>query len=509
MNGTVESRAAAVSAVTAVSTVLSIIFQLVSVPLCLHFWGRSLYGEWLSVFAAAMIFRTVDGGFINYVGNKLNLLYHNDVVALRRTLASSIIGVTILGIAQISVAVTAIRLGGCNWLFGDSGARALSTAPAAMLILVCTWVFSGSFIGIVHRLLIPTGLMYQSAWWSMAYQASVFVGIILAASMRLGLVGASAVMAFVQAGVYISSAFYIRFRLPAFLPWLKSPNWRIGIRDLAGSLIFMVSGVLQQIATSGMALFVTGIFGAASLPTFTTVRTVANLWTNVTNTLSSPLLPDIIRYHTTGQARKLLTLVDAHIWLLSSIVNIGIVATYPLLVVAYRYWTRGQIALDIPLTAALLASVVFSNSVALINVYLAGANDARSVLSLSAVRAAVSLGVAGISSSLGIVSAGIGVAAAEFACMVIAALILFPSLSRRIDARQLTLRSPWPVASMVAAVAFLVVLGFTGKVGRVAFGVTVVVMVCCSAMGWRMLDHEVRARLRSLVKRLVTTRSGA
>ena len=73
-----EHRAMRVSLVTGASTVLSIVFQLLSVPICLHFWGSENYGAWLAIFAASMMLRTVDGGFITYVGNRLNLLYHQN-----------------------------------------------------------------------------------------------------------------------------------------------------------------------------------------------------------------------------------------------------------------------------------------------------------------------------------------------------------------------------------------------------------------------------------------------
>lgn len=505
--GSVESRAAAVGAVTGATTVLSIVFQLISVPVCLYFWGETLYGEWLAVFAAATMLRTVDGGFVTYVGNRLNLEFHGDPGELRRTLASSIFGVLLLGLVQIGLALAAIFFGGLEWLFGASGVEAIDAAPVAIVILVVTWVLSGSYIGILHRLLIPTGFMYESAWWSMGYQSSVFVGIIGAAALRLDLIGTSLLLAGIQAVVYVSSAIYIRFKLPEFAPWIRNPEWKIGLRDLVGSTIFTFSGALQQIATNGMMLFVAGTFGAASVPVFTTIRTLANLWTNVTNTLSSPLLPDVIRYHATGQREKLVALLDAHAWLLTGVVNFGAVATYPVLVFMYGYWTGGQLVFDPTLAAALLAAVMFTNAVGLTNVYLVGANDTLTILTTAVVRAVVSIGVATATMKLGLLSAGLGIASAEAACMLLMLFVLTPRLLRRSGDGKGGVRFRWAMLSTLAATVFFAAVGWRGHATTLDVSVTLLLVLVFAVLGWRGLGRDVKARLVILAARILRIRS--
>src|SRR5260370_40715769 len=81
-DGPIEHRAAKVSLVNGLSTILTIGFQLVSVPICLHYWGKESYGSWLALFSAFMLLRSLDGGFTVFVGNKLNYLYHQNTAAL-------------------------------------------------------------------------------------------------------------------------------------------------------------------------------------------------------------------------------------------------------------------------------------------------------------------------------------------------------------------------------------------------------------------------------------------
>ena len=44
----IEHRATKVSMVTGLSTLLSVAFQLISVPICLKYWGAENYGKWLA-----------------------------------------------------------------------------------------------------------------------------------------------------------------------------------------------------------------------------------------------------------------------------------------------------------------------------------------------------------------------------------------------------------------------------------------------------------------------------
>ena len=92
-----EHRAARVAMVTGLSTIVNIVLQIIAVPILLEYWGKEIYGIWLAIYAAFLLLKSPHEGFVNYVGNKLNLLYHQNKIALRETLASAIVGIVILG----------------------------------------------------------------------------------------------------------------------------------------------------------------------------------------------------------------------------------------------------------------------------------------------------------------------------------------------------------------------------------------------------------------------------
>jgi hypothetical protein len=104
----IEHRAAKVSLVNGLSMILGVGSQLVSVPVCLHYWGKEAYGSWLALFSAFMLLRGLDGGYTAFVGNKLNYLYHQNTAALREHLSSAVFGIVIISFLQLALAAGAL-----------------------------------------------------------------------------------------------------------------------------------------------------------------------------------------------------------------------------------------------------------------------------------------------------------------------------------------------------------------------------------------------------------------
>lgn len=411
----IEYRAVRVSMVTGLSTVLSVTFQLVSVPVCLHYWGQTTYGHWLALFAAFQLIRSLDAGYIGYVGNQLNLLYHRDVPALRKHLASAIFGIAVLATLQLFLGAGALysdRLAGLLGLeiLANGGAQ----GQLGLAILLLSWILTGSYIGIVHRLLIPAGLMAQAAWWSVVYQIANFTAIMVAAFFAMNLLQTSLLFALSQAAIYLLSAIYVKTKIPEFFPWWRGARLHLGLADLIRSTLLTASNLIQQVSLNGVVVLISVLAGPAAVPVFTTVRTLANLWTNVTTVLTTPLLPDVVRFHARGETHKLAATMEAHWVLVGSAVNMGVLLSYPLLPWLYAYWTTKVVILDNPLLCLLLASVVVANTSALMTLHLNGINSLRLVLVASVLRAGFSLGMGSLCyAQMGLAAFGLGILAGE------------------------------------------------------------------------------------------------
>ena len=379
-DSTIEHRAAKVSLANGISTILAVGFQLVSVPVCLHYWGKADYGSWLALLSAFMLLRGLDGGYTTYVGNKLNYLYHQNTVALREHLSSAVYGILVVSLLQLAIAAGTLIVEPLSAMLGMPADHTNSLqSKLGLLSLTASWVLTGSYVGIVHRLQIPAGLMYQAAWWAMAFQICQFAAIMASAMLRLNMLETSLLFAFVQVIIYLASAMYVRHRLPRFCPWLKGANARIGLADLGHSLFLTTSNLIQQSAVNGSVLLVSAMAGSVAVPMFTTVRTLANLWNSVTTILSSPLLPDVVRIHARGEVKKLVAINQVYWVLVGSAVNLGAILSYPLIPFLYGVWTSRAVPLDNSLLCFLLGSVVMANAGALMALHLNGINSLRIV----------------------------------------------------------------------------------------------------------------------------------
>lgn len=502
MNGRrIEYRAAKVSVVTGLSTILAVAFQLISVPVCLKYWGKETYGSWLALFSAFMLLRSLDGGYTAYVGNKLNYLYHQNIDALREHLSSAVAGIVVIGSLQLILAAGTLILVPLAAMLGMPAGHADGLlTKLGLLLLVISWVLTGSYLGIVHRLLIPAGLMYQAAWWGMGFQVSQFGAIIVAAIFRLNMLQTSFLFALSQLTVYVTSALYVRVKLPGFWPWWHGASVYTGLSDLGQSFMLTVSNVIQQCATNGVVLVVSALGGPVVVPVFTTVRTLTNLWTSVTTVLTAPLLADVVRFHAKGQPHKLMAMNEAFWVLIGSLINWGALLSYPLIPFLYGRWTGHAVPFNRLLICLMLGSVVVSSAGALMALHLNGINSLRIVLGTSVARAVLGLGGGALGfRQLGLGSFGLGILAGE-----LAATLMTGHYFVRHELIEKGLKMRWATLGPVllgigSALLFFVGAGFgwwsTGWIWLAALaGVAV-----ASVWGWQELDSDIQTRLTDLM----------
>lgn len=500
-----EHRAAKVSLVNGLSMLLGVASQLVSVPVCLHYWGKEAYGSWLALFSAFMLLRGLDGGYAAFVGNRLNYLYHQNAAAVREHLSSAVFGIVIIGCLQLALAAGTLFFNPLAVMLGMPPDHSVGLASKlGLLTLMMSWVLTGSYLGIVHRLLIPAGLMYQSAWWAMEFQICQFAAIMVAAVLRLNMLQTSLVFAISQLASYVASAMYVRYKLPAFSPWLKGAKRRVGVSDLGRSVFLTASNLIQQGTVNGSVLLVSVLAGTIAVPVFSTVRTLTNLWTAVTTILSMPLLPDVVRIHARGEVQKLVAFNQAYWVLVGSAVNLGAILSYPLIPFLYGQWTAHAVGLDKSLLCLLLGSVVVANSGALIALHLNGINSLRIVLSASVARAVLGLGGGALGfGRFGLASFGLGILAGEVVATLMTARYF---VKHEVSAKGA--RMPPSAFGPVSLSAGSVLLFFIGagfgwwSVGWVWL-LAVIGEICGSIWGWYALESGLQSRLKGIPFKLL------
>ncbi len=497
----VEHRALKVAAVSGLSSITSIGLQVATVPICLYYWGKEGYGVWLGVLAFFGLLQSTGTGFVNYIGNKINILYHRDSLALQKTLASSIAGVIVLGCVQIGIAVLVIEF---ELLPGLMGVNLTSLEDKhigqAVMILTASWVVGGLFWGIIHRLMIPARLMYQAGWWALANQIGLGIAVIAAAAFEASVVWASILFSSVQSIFALSAARYVHYKLPEYSPWWSGFDSKRGLRDLVHSIPLTISGIGQQATNSGVVVLLSGIAGAAAIPIFTTVRTLSNLWTTVAGVLTAPLLPDVVRFYALRQRRKIVATQEVHWTLVGSLINLSLIVAFPLIEPLFGLWTGHIVALDPVLLCSLLASVSVTTFGGVISTYLNGINHSKALLTASVARGVVTLFVAGwIIHQIGLGGLGVGVAAGELVAVVVGVWFVRRATYSRHMASRLIQKSAPPLVSVGAVLTYLTseAMGMQGAPVMQVLAVSVVLI--SGMLGWRDMDPTVKRRLVRLM----------
>jgi O-antigen/teichoic acid export membrane protein len=234
-----------------------------------------------------------------------------------------------------------------------------------------------------------------------------------------------------------------------------------------------------------------------AVPVFTTVRTLANLWTTVTNTLTAPLLPDMVRFHANKEPTKLRLTVEAHWVLVGNVVNASVLLAYPLLPWLYAHWTQG-LPLNRLLLALLLCATVLVNIGALISLYLNGINSLRVILGTAVLRCVVTLAVGAFwHGRLGVASFGLGILVSELIVLGVTFAVFRMHLRAHISAPQgfsitpAALGACSVISVLIADASAGIPLAWSLPVG--AAGV-----MTSAIWGWRRLPPEVRLRLAQL-----------
>jgi O-antigen/teichoic acid export membrane protein len=295
---------------------------------------------------------------------------------------------------------------------------------------------------------------------------------------------------------------YVARKLPQFYPWWRAPSWPHGLRDLYRSTALVGAGLLVQVGTSGVVMLVSAGLGAAVVPAFTTVRTVANVWTSLGTALVSPMLPEIVRYHALREGKKLVAAVEAYWLIANNFMNLSILVAFPFFAPLYHYWTGGRVALDPSLLCYLLLSVVAATPLALITNYLVGINDMRATAAIYAARGLVPI-VAGLAllPSFGMAGVGVAIVLGEFLGPICFGLPYFRKHLRKLG--EVPKIPAWlpTVTGSASVAAFLIARALDSRYADLAYGLAFAGAVASAIWSWTRVGADVRQRALRLLRR--------
>ena len=503
MKTTIHHRAFQNSYVGLISFLLSFVQTIISVPILLTHWGNQPYAVWLALFAGFSLIQTLDTGHINFVGNQINVLYHQDKEYLKKTLGSAFYIALTMGIIELIFVLFLVVFNQIQNFLGISvGALDILQIKIGLILLIFTWALFGSFGGILHRLLLPAGMLFQAQWWGILYRFLQFLAIILTVILGGNILAVCITYSFVQILIFSLTFLYIRKKLPEFYPWWRIREWKEGLQNFKKSLVLTTNGIAQQLGNNGLILFISNFLQTSLVPVFTTIRTLTNTALSITNVFISSLLPDIIRFHATGEEEKIIIAQNANWFITGVVVNSALLLILPFVENLYLFWTKGILHFNLALFLLLAASISFANFGAGLYQYLVGINHLISQTIITVVRVLIILICSFIFLDYGLVSLGIGILAAEIISSVWLPIFFvnnqLKNFNTCLDKKFIFISLLPPGIILFVTIYFITI----NKIQWEAVVISLFLLTALYLFNWSILDEQIKVRLADLKRNI-------
>lgn len=338
---------------------VTLVIQLVSVPVFLASWGVSAYGEWLVLSAVPIYLAMSDLSFSTVAGNSMVMLVaqgrREDAADLGRHLWS--IATVMTGIG-VTVAVTIALFFG-----GAFGTGAAISAPEVRVVLVALFlqVAVGNQYGVLDA-------WYRAGGRYPTSSALRNLGRLLEFGSLMGavLLGAGPGMAAVAFLAGSVAGFGVSWTvLRRAVPWStfrpERPHLQT-FRDLfAPGVGFMAFPAGNALSHQGFVIAIGAALGVGSVVVFSTTRTISHIALLTMAQINNSISPELSRSIASGDLAEARGILRRSVQL-SVAVSCSLVVGLALFGVAViRWWTHGLVDPPLPLLFILLL-VILANS---------------------------------------------------------------------------------------------------------------------------------------------------
>lgn len=331
---------------------ISLLNQIVLVPLYIIYWGNELYSDWIIISALTVIFSMSDIGLNNVIQNRFSIrLAENNISECKSLLSNNILIVSL--IFTVALLSTLIYLA-CFDIVESMGLHLLSRMEASVifLLLVCR-VFIGMYSGIGNAIYRANHQASRAIYMDQTVTLSVVVITMACLLLHVRIVYMCALCCF----PYLVLIFIKRYDSVKYFPYPISFS-DVDVKSLKGLLLpsvsFMSFPLGNAIVLQGYTLVVNKYFGMESVVLFNTTRTMCNFMKTFLSTITSSAWPEYsIAYGSANYARmRSLHHKVLHITLLCTLlICMALLILGPTI---YKIWVHDEVAFQYPLMCAFL-----------------------------------------------------------------------------------------------------------------------------------------------------------
>jgi O-antigen/teichoic acid export membrane protein len=337
-------------------TALTVIIQLVSVPVLLGAWGVDVYGEWLILSAVPLYLALSDLSFSAVAGNSMTMLVaagkREEAAALGRqvwSLVTVLTGATVLG--AIAIAIVFGEVFGRGAAIPGSEARIVLVALFAQVAVANQFAMLEAGYRAGGRY--PLGVALRQGTRLLEFGA--LVGAVLVG----GGPGAAACSFLIGSTVGFGFSWLVLHRAVPWLSFRPSRPRAATIRGLlAPGLAFLTFPLSNALSVQGLTIVVGGLLGPAAVVVFSTTRTLTRVVTQIMSSINLAIWPELSRSIGSRQLEQARIILRRAVQL-SLLASLS--ATLTLIIVGpaiIRAWTHGLVDPPLPLLGVLLLVVV-------------------------------------------------------------------------------------------------------------------------------------------------------
>jgi O-antigen/teichoic acid export membrane protein len=331
--------------------------QIFSIPLFLHFWSKTEYGEWLVLTSIPSLLWTLDNGLAGLAASRMTVASGRDdwglanVIFRNVLLVQGLLSVAILGAAGVFAAT-------CNTSAVFGFKRMSPHVAGTVLLLMIGYMLFGYCLGLLRA---AYRASMQEARGITVSQLARLTGDFLMVVVILPLGGHALALA---TGMVGSMAFWalasyldVRRRCPRieFSFW---PMSTVQLRAMfADGTPVMAGTAAGAFFLQGYPLIVNSLLGPVAVVTLTTIRTVSRILLQIVQMVSNASTSELSRTYGnrdwTGYLRLLKVMVAVTLWTALG-AGLGLTLFGPWVI---EKWTSGKVVVDHSLVAMFALSV--------------------------------------------------------------------------------------------------------------------------------------------------------
>lgn len=338
--------------------VITMLGQLLLVPLFLWAWGDGRYGEWLSLCAMVGYLTMINLGMGTYVVNRLNQVYTVGKLDEYNQILNSALKVflVIAGAGCLVATALYLLLPFETWFNFSYTAHITMTLVGILLSLQ---ILGGIPLGLITGTYRTFGEFHRCQIISNVERFLFFVvtAVVLAVEGRLLAVATVQLLPMVVIAIYVLKD--LGSRHPEIEVGITKASLPLVMTFLGPSLFFLLIQLSVGLTLQGSTLLVAAVVSPSAVAVFVTLRTLANLVRQIVGSINSVLWPELTSLEALKDYARL---HQAHTLLVK--VSLGMCGCAAVFlhfeaqdIVAW--WTGGRIVFDQILMDLFLAYLVF------------------------------------------------------------------------------------------------------------------------------------------------------